>query len=431
MNNLLISCIIIVFWIPSGCRAKYRIPNLEFEVFKPSGLKVSLPAETGVELFAFHAKVNQPILQIEPGDISQDVKKSVNGKFTYFNPDVMLQKGDVLNYWVFVQHNRFGYRKDEQIWIVNEISSNNETQDSVLKDLCIGNTIGNYTFKENFIDAKTWLIEEYIPGDPDWQFNIYKNSPDIIEVKNGVLHIKPKLQLENARIDLNLTKNCTRHGKECSRSYLSIWNPPIVSGQLRSVQSFCFANVTIKAKLPIGDYVYPEIYLEDVSNPRRRILIAFSRGNMNYERNGVDEGGKRLLGGPYINMKKPDKISGNSALRSYSSREHIGTYWHVFHMSWTPVELKLYIDDLLYGEYDSETLQREGFNKNLLMKLVIGIAAGGPYEFPDQYTSSGIKKPYNLSRDAIKQFVNNQDLWKNTWSADTQLQVEYVYINAV
>lgn len=71
-------------------------------------------------MLGFHAKVNQEINGIEPGDIATDIRKAdVDGYFRYFDPSISLKVGDKVNYWVFVQYNNLGYRKDKLSWIVS------------------------------------------------------------------------------------------------------------------------------------------------------------------------------------------------------------------------------------------------------------------------------------------------------------------------
>lgn len=73
--------------------------------------------------------------------------------------------------------------------------------------------------------------------------------------------------------------------------------------------------------------LFPEIYLEDVTDPEKKIFIAFLRGNENYEKNGVDIGGKTLYGGIYINILE---ISNHRK----GFPEHVGKHWHVFSVTW-------------------------------------------------------------------------------------------------
>lgn len=68
-----------------------------------------------MELFAFHANVNQPLEGVEAGELSADVnRKGADGRWTYFNPSRRLRVGDVLHYWLYVQREGRGYQRLRQ-----------------------------------------------------------------------------------------------------------------------------------------------------------------------------------------------------------------------------------------------------------------------------------------------------------------------------
>lgn len=69
-------------------------------------------------MFAFHGKINKEFKQFEPGDFTEDIMEPVNGFFVYDNPNLQIKVGDVIYYWIFVQHDQLGYRLDNQTWHV-------------------------------------------------------------------------------------------------------------------------------------------------------------------------------------------------------------------------------------------------------------------------------------------------------------------------
>lgn len=84
-------------------------------------MTITFAAIQGIELFGFHANVNKEIDSTEPGDIVGDV--TVNPKtqatvIAYEDQEVRLKVGDVVHYWVYVQYNYLGYRKEGQKWQV-------------------------------------------------------------------------------------------------------------------------------------------------------------------------------------------------------------------------------------------------------------------------------------------------------------------------
>lgn len=98
--------------------SSYRIPNARFEVLSPKGLRVTIPDEPGLELFAFHGKVNTEINGFDNGDLSADILQSNNGQWVFFDKDVELKSGDIINYWLFVQKSGLGYRRDGERYTV-------------------------------------------------------------------------------------------------------------------------------------------------------------------------------------------------------------------------------------------------------------------------------------------------------------------------
>lgn len=97
---------------------QYEVPEALVEVFKPAGLKISIPHSPGIQLFAVHAKVNQVMQYLEAGFYSRDVLNPKNGRWTFYDDTACLQVGDIIYYWTFVQKNGLGYRLDDQSFVV-------------------------------------------------------------------------------------------------------------------------------------------------------------------------------------------------------------------------------------------------------------------------------------------------------------------------
>lgn len=72
----------------------------------------------GLQSFGFHGKVNKEIRQNEPGDLLQENILPINGRLSYFNEDLVLKPGDTINFWLSIQHDKLGYRRDNQKWVV-------------------------------------------------------------------------------------------------------------------------------------------------------------------------------------------------------------------------------------------------------------------------------------------------------------------------
>ncbi|KAL4721048.1 hypothetical protein ACJJTC_015274 [Scirpophaga incertulas] len=96
----------------------FSIPSVRFEVFRPKGLRVSIPDVPNLTLFVFQGNVNRDINTNAVGTLKGEVTKSTGGRWVYENSDVELKVGDVISYYVFVSVNRVGYMEDNMRYIV-------------------------------------------------------------------------------------------------------------------------------------------------------------------------------------------------------------------------------------------------------------------------------------------------------------------------
>ncbi|XP_046993386.1 splicing factor 3B subunit 2-like [Schistocerca americana] len=101
----------------------YTVPPPLIEALSPRGLRISIPDELGIELFAVHANINKPMGLLEAGQISVDITKPKAGRWVYEDRRVRLKPGDVINYWLYVQADGLGYRRDDQNFTVKELVS--------------------------------------------------------------------------------------------------------------------------------------------------------------------------------------------------------------------------------------------------------------------------------------------------------------------
>lgn len=96
----------------------YRIPVPRVEILKTKGFKVSIPDELGVEIFTFHGSINVELSSQNTGAISGEIGRPKNGRWMYHNTDIKIKPGDTIYYWLFVQKNGVGYRKDGLRYVV-------------------------------------------------------------------------------------------------------------------------------------------------------------------------------------------------------------------------------------------------------------------------------------------------------------------------
>lgn len=92
----------------------YAVPKARVEVLHPKGFQVSIPDIPGIQMFAFHGNLNIPMEGLENGQFSADILKHKNGRWTFTNRKHEIKVGDVLYYWLYVQKDSLGYRRDDQ-----------------------------------------------------------------------------------------------------------------------------------------------------------------------------------------------------------------------------------------------------------------------------------------------------------------------------
>lgn len=64
-----------------------------------------LADEQGIALFAFHGKINTALKSSEAGSFSQDIRSATKSRWVFTDNSTLLKPGDILYYWIYVEHN--------------------------------------------------------------------------------------------------------------------------------------------------------------------------------------------------------------------------------------------------------------------------------------------------------------------------------------
>ncbi|XP_018335440.1 beta-1,3-glucan-binding protein-like [Agrilus planipennis] len=479
----LLSPVIIVFCILLICVTAYEIPDAEVIVFSPKGFQVSIPDEEGINLFAFHGKINEKFVAREAGKFAKDIVKPKKGRWIYKDKNIKLKVGDIIYYWTYVIYddngNKLGYARDNQKFVVQELlpkdgvptSSTSTSKTTSGEGQCVlsatqvdgRNACQNeLIFEENFDSWRPdlWTVEHRFAGAPDYEFVVYNYNPVYAKVESGVLSILPVpveivffqysqhgKEFVTLPHGLDLGDKCTgAHGTtECFQKPTAwLILPPVLSGRMNSKKSFSFTygTVQIRAKLPMGDWIYPQLFLNSKSEEYGRhydsgqINIAFASGNRN---SNSDLSAGCILGGSVT--------ARNYGTRRLRKEPGWRNEFHVYEMKWTPDGISVSVDGENYGNIyppqggfaqdantigiASETAERwrsgskmAPFDKE--MYLVIGVGVGGLC-FPDSDT-----KPWkNNDPKNQRNFYKAMDQWYSTWGNDSALIVDYIKIFAV
>ncbi|XP_068618344.1 beta-1,3-glucan-binding protein-like [Battus philenor] len=476
---------LLVFSIYCNAARGYTVPPAKLEAIYPKGLRVSIP-DDGFELFAFHGNLNTEMEGLEAGQWARDIVKPVNGRWIFRDRNVQLKLGDKIYFWTYVIKDKLGYREDNGEWTVTEFvnedgtiydtnqSSTTSTSTEYItpssvtfsppttpcqqsptavlgrNSICKGALIFSEEFdKNNINDLLNWTPEAKFPQEPDFPFNVY--LPDgTMRIENGLLIISPLLMESKYHAgilneQLDLTAFCTGlvGTWECARKASGAQIlPPIATGKLTTKNKFNFqyGRIEIRAKLPAGKWLLPEVNLEPRDNVYGNnfyesglIRIAFAKGNSIYS--------NTLYGGPVLHHLEPYR---SYNLRKKMSRVKWTQEFHNYSIVWTPDNMEMYVDGDLYGTVDPGAGFFLSGNQHGLQNawhwiqgtvmapldqmfyVSLGLRVGGINDFED-----GENKPWkNGGRKAMLDFWRARDNWFPTWN-DAELKIDYVRIYAI
>lgn len=468
----------------------FTVPEIKLEVLRPKGFKVSIPDVEGIKLFAFHAKLNEELNGREGGTFSRDIIKSVNGRWTFFEPYVRLKLGDVLYYWTYVDYfngiNKLGYVNDDKMIKVTEehivdkyeesttikittttekTTTKNTTPDKTTspscktsitkvkgRSKCKNKVIFNDEF--NTFDRNKWKTEMRFAGEPDYEFVIYTNNTRVLQTTNGRLTITPTMSDEifgegfiTSSDEYNFGEDCTAQPEtiDCvQKAEAFLIKPPVASAQISTKDyfSFKYGTVEFKAKLPKGDWIYPELYLNPLNEEygpfyeSGQIRIAFCAGNSNMT--------DVLSGGCVLGNSNKGKNHFMKTIKKVS--ESWTDDFNVFSVTWTDAKITLDVNGNRYGtisapeggfyklknELDLKGTERWKRSNSIMapfdqeMYITIGVGIGG-HNFKDEDC-----KPWtNYDPKSQKNFFKQKDNWYPTWSKDSKLEVEYVKVFSI
>lgn len=244
-----------MFWFLNFLAAAgvyYYVQTPFVSKLEPTGIRFAYP-DNGVEsLVSYHYSVNVPIVGVAAGQWNYDVTSSTDGYFLHENPNVDLQDGDIVYYWVnVITTDNVGYSNTGLKWTVtsptqapvttttqapvttttkDDSGPTTTTQaaptqspvDPVTKPPSSGgNTVGvdsgcssypcasgcdltvapcnGLIFEENWDDLnmEVWQHEMTMGGGGNWEFEYYNNNRSNSYVRDNTLFIKPTLTSDN------------------------------------------------------------------------------------------------------------------------------------------------------------------------------------------------------------------------------------------
>lgn len=319
---------------------------------------------------------------------------------------------------------------------------------------------GKQVFFQDFetpISETTWEYTVKFAQEPDYEFVTYNRDKSTISVYDGTLRIKPAILpdelVRNGHLDLG--KNCT--GKtgtqECSMHAVHYMIfPPVLSSRISTRKSFSFRYgiLQFRAKLPLGDWIVPELCLEPKFSKygpgyrSGRIRVAMSRGNQQLFCDDNDLSSKVLESGVLVGT---DDMNVKQISVKRDKNEDWSTRFHNYTVIWARDKISFLVD----GQ-DEQMLMPEGniLREKLGLKpdqmriwesgsymapfdddfyISIGVSVGGIRDFPD----SCISKPWrNYEPKQVANFWKARRSWYQTWDyRHIALEVDDVIVTAL
>ncbi|KAL3271960.1 hypothetical protein HHI36_022429 [Cryptolaemus montrouzieri] len=364
------------------------------------------------------------------------------GRWVCYNPNIKLHQGYKIIFSAFFESQGTKYRigGNSQTWEIKHFQpldkftfsccEKSSTEIRRQPQICKKELLFDSNFNERIVDSSQWKREHFIPDEANFEFCSYQNSDENSYIGGGHLFIsaKPFRNEEDVLGTLNLTIGCTRDSlKECTMtSDRGFILPPVVSARMKNKINFKYGTISIRARLPMGDWLYPEVYLESDKPPFRRIWIAYARGNKRLiTKERLELGRNMLFGGPVLDILEPER----SQYLSYTKTESHGQF-HTYQVVWEPTKITLWFDNQVYGKYGNDISSQ--FNDP--MHLVLGVGVGGIADFPDgSITTDNTTKPWeNFERLQFKKFFKARDNWLSTWDVGrSYMEVDFVRIWAL
>lgn len=346
----------------------------------------------------------------------------------------------------------------------------------------------------DYLDGNKWQHEVTATGGGNGEFQLYTQDSANSYVRDGKLFIKPTLLadsrnpatgqaygegfMQNGVLNVwDLYGTCTNSDNDgCYRTGAAGNIPPTISARLRTYQrfSFLYGRVVISAKMPVGDWLWPAIWMlpEDWVYggwPRSgEIDIIEAIGNRDLvttsgEKIGIQKMGSTMHWGPGWDENRFWLTS----LPKHDDGWNYGDNFHTFILDWSPNGLRFFIDDennalldVPYPLIDANPWwvnfwewgkpwsagavnpwaggsNLAPFDKNFHFILNVAVGGTGGY-IPDGAINRGgnpdQQKPWSNSDwyvTAMQKFYNARNNWKWTWDQEgdnNAMQVDYIRV---
>lgn len=257
-------------------------------------------------------------------------------------------------------------------------------------------------FNQNSLDTSKWDYEIDCWGGGNNEQQCYTSRPQNVYLSNGALVLRPEYHPYGYT---GSYENCTNNNENSCA-----WTRPCTSGRIRTLKavdgSWAYGRFEIRAKMPIGDFLWPAIWMLPTDNKfgswaaSGEIDIMEFRGqDQRISEHTLHFGGQW----PYNVYEGSGPIDNGFNLTSD---------FHVYQLEWELNEIRWYIDSV---QKRSATLNRSFYPNNggpnpytdirqpfdQRFHMILNVATGGNFFNPGRY---GYFDPAYHSRTWLQPF---------------------------
>ncbi|XP_039485240.1 gram-negative bacteria-binding protein 2-like [Drosophila santomea] len=300
---------------------------------------------------------------------------------------------------------------------------------------------GDLLFEDNFNNDQkltdNWKHEVRYrnTGGKNQEFVAFVDDPNNSNVTNNKLHISiTKDERDKILLGCTSKKEGLAKRKECGRSSGRSKREPWVSKTFRSANmhtnfTFKYGRVEIRAKMPTGDWLFPNILLvpniEKSDDDFVDHIRLYVRGNsVLQDKHQSSLAGNSLFGGIVVWNKTGSEPNPSEHFVIRNEEYYYGDGFHDYTIIWQADKIIFKFNGEFFGAVHNATLL-EPFQKHEC-HLVLGLTAGGNVNFNDDILDMQHKPFSNTHPKADKQFEELARNWN--W---TPLVVDHIRVYAI
>ncbi|XP_032289926.2 gram-negative bacteria-binding protein 2 [Drosophila virilis] len=341
---------------------------------------------------------------------------------------VIETKDQVISKTYDLRINADGHGTNEQKCIREESDSNSNRG-------CSGRLIFEENFKDNKLTHWTHAVCSRVHTYHK-EFAAFLKSDNNCYIEDEKLHFNATLT--NYKLGDKFTLPSCTYTQAESRNFLcgpytfaiSQPLPPMHSAILynRNLR-FNYGRIEIRAKMPIGDWLFPYLILypinrdfESINVFEPHIRMAYVRGNPHlHDYAHQDIGGNMLFGSVFGQIG--DDYHEATVNMPHKSGSHYGDHFHDYTLIRHKDRIIFKVDGVTFGTIkDKKTIESL---KGTEYYIVLGLTAGGILNFKEEYVN--LEKNFLVTPQAPSIFLENISIDPSTWK-HPKLVIDHVRV---